>query len=308
MNRRWEKREKIAIEKRGTMSLKKRLASSEFVVLAEMNTPKGVDISKLITNARRIKGRVDAVVVPDMDNGVMRMSALAGGVLMQQQGIEAVVHTYCRDRNRMALQGDVLAAHALGIQNLVVVHSEEMANGDHRDAKPVDDLDELGLMEAIQSLQQGTDLAGFSLEGAPEFTTGCTIGAFADEAEMATELAQAKKKVAAGAQFLIAPPIFDVQRYCDFLTAAQELGVPVIATVFLIKSVGVARYMALNEPWAHVSEDLIRRIRKASDREGEGIKIAGEIIAALKDKVAGVKIETQGWEHRLASILDYGGL
>lgn len=290
------------------MSLKKRLASNEFVVLAEMNTPKGVDISKLITNARRIKGRVDAVIVPDMDNGVMRMSALAGAVLMQQQGIEAMIHTYCRDRNRMALQGDVLAAHALGIQNLVVVHSEQMVNSDHRDATPVDDLDELGLIQAITLLQQGKDLAGFDLEGAPEFIAGCTMAAFADEKEMAAELASAKQKVDAGAQFLIAPPVFDVQRYDAFLTAAKELGVPVIATVFLIKSVGVARYMALNEPGAYISEDLIRRIRKASDREGECVKIAGEIIAALKDKVAGVKIETQGWEHRLAAILDYGGL
>ncbi len=290
------------------MSLKKRLASNEFVVLAEMNTPKGVDISKLITNARRIKGRVDAVIVPDMDNGVMRMSALAGGVLMQQQGIEAMIHTYCRDRNRMALQGDVLAAHALGIQNLVVVHSEPMTNADHRDAATVDDLDELELLQAIASLQQGKDLGGFDLEGTPDFTTGATMASFADEAEMTAELSLAKQKVEAGAQFLIAPPVFDVPRYETFLTAAKELGVPVIATVFLIKSVGVARYMALYEPGAHVSEDLIRRIRKSSDREGEYVKIAGEIISALKDKVAGVKIETQGWEHRLASILDYGGL
>ncbi|MGD8834468.1 MAG: methylenetetrahydrofolate reductase [Desulfobacteraceae bacterium] len=290
------------------MSLKKRLASNEFVVLAEMNTPKGVDISKLITNARRIKSRVDAVIVPDMDNGVMRMSALAGGVLMQQQGIEAMIHTYCRDRNQMALQGDILAAYALGIQNLVVVHSEQVANCDHRDATPVDDLDELGLIQAIASLQQGKDIAGFDLEGTPEFIAGCTMASFADDNEMAAELAAARQKVEAGAQFLIAPPVFDIPRYDTFLTAAKELGVPVIATVFLIKSVGVARYMSLNEPGAHISEDLIRRIRKASDREGECVKIAGEIIAALKDKVAGVKIETQGWEHRLAAILDCGGL
>ena len=148
------------------------------MVLAEMNTPKGVDISQLITNARRIKGRVDAVIVPDMDNGVMRMSALAGGILMQQQGIEAVIHLYSRDRNRMALQGDILAAHVLGVQNLIVTNSEEMANGDHRDAKPVNDLDELGLIQAVASLQKGTDLAGFELEGAPSFTTGCTVRSF----------------------------------------------------------------------------------------------------------------------------------
>jgi methylenetetrahydrofolate reductase (NADPH) len=125
------------------MSFQKRLTSGEFVVLAEMNTPKGVDISEFVTNARHIKGRVDAVIVPDMDNGIMRMSALAGGVLMHQQGVESIIHVYCRDRNRMALQGDILAAHVLGIQNLVVVHGEEMAKGDHRDAVTVDDLDEL---------------------------------------------------------------------------------------------------------------------------------------------------------------------
>jgi 5,10-methylenetetrahydrofolate reductase len=290
------------------MSFQKRLTSGEFLVLAEMNTPKGVDISQMITNARRIKGRVDAVVVPDMDNGVMRMSALAGGVLMQQQGIEAIIHVYCRDRNRMALQGDILAAHVLGIQNLVVANSEEMANGDHRDAKPVNDLDELALVKAIGALQKGVDLAGFDLEGAPGFTTGCTISSFADETEMAAELALAKQKVEAGAQYVVTPPIFDVERVGSFLAEAKSLGVPVIATIFLIKSVGIARYMALNEPGAFISEDLIRRIRKASDRESECLKIAGETIAALKDKVAGVKIETHGWEHRLASILDHAGL
>ena len=290
------------------MSFQKRLASGEFVVLAEMNTPKGVDISQLITNARRIKGRVDAVVVPDMDNGVMRMSALAGGVLMQQQGIEAIIHVYCRDRNRMALQGDILAAHVLGIQNLVVANSEDMANGDHRDAQPVNDLDELALMQAIESLQKGVDMAGFDLEGAPSFTTGCTIASFANDEEMAAELAVAQKKVKAGARFIVAPPVFDVERFSTFISAAKGLNVPVIATIFLIKSVGIARYMALNEPGAHISEDMIRRIRKASDREVECLKIAAETIVALKNKVAGVKIETHGWEHRLASILDYAGL
>ncbi len=290
------------------MSFQKRLASGEFMVLAEMNTPKGVDISQLITNARRIKGRVDAVVVPDMDNGVMRMSALAGGVLMQQQGIEAVIHIYCRDRNRLALQGDILAAHVLGIQNLVVANSEEMATGDHRDAKPVNDLDELGLLQAVASLQKGVDLAGFELEGAPSFTTGSTIASFANDAAMAAALALAKKKVDAGARFIITPPVFDVERFSHFLSEAKVLGVPIIATIFLIKSVGIARYIALNEPGAGLSEGLIQRIRKASDRENECLKIAGETIAALKGKVAGVKIETHGWEHRLASILDYAQL
>ncbi|MEE4164482.1 MAG: methylenetetrahydrofolate reductase, partial [Desulfocapsaceae bacterium] len=119
------------------MSFRKRIAAGEFVVLAEMHTPKGVNISRLVNDARRIKGRVDAIVVPDMDNGIMRMSALAGGVLMQQQGVESIIHVYCRDRNRMALQGDLLAAHVLGIQNVLVTHSEDISQSDHRDAKEV---------------------------------------------------------------------------------------------------------------------------------------------------------------------------
>ena len=290
------------------MSFQERLASGQFVVLAEMNTPKGVNVSELVANSRKIKGRVDAIIIPDMDNGVMRMSALAGGALIQQQGMEAIMHVYGRDRNRMALQGDILAAHTLGIRNLVVVPGENILNGDHRDAMPVGDLDELALFEAIQSLQKGVDLAGFSLNGSPKFTTGCTLGAFADDKALDEELAKLEKKVAAGARFVVTPPVFDVERYAGSLKKVAALDVPVIATVFLIKSVGIARYLALNEPGAHISEELIRRIRKAPDRETECLKIAGETAAALKPLVQGVKIETLGWEHKLPTILGFAGL
>lgn len=290
------------------MSFQKRLSSGEFVVLAEMSTPKGVDISQMVTNARRIKGRVDAVVVPDMDNGVMRMSALAGGVLMQQQGVEAIIHLYGRDRNRMALQGDILGAYVLGIQNLLVVDSEDMANGDHRDAKVVDDLDASAIVDAITGLEQGRDLAGFELNGAPRFTTGCSVPGFGDARQKNTVVEVARRKIAAGAQYLVVPPIFDVQKAAPFIEEVKKLGVPVIATIFLIKSVGVARYMAVNDPGAHISEALIKRIRKASDRETECLKLAGETIARLKKMVAGVKIETLGWEHRLPAIMDHAGI
>jgi 5,10-methylenetetrahydrofolate reductase len=290
------------------MSFQRRLASGEFVVLAEMNTPKGVNVSELVANARKIKGRVDAVIIPDMDNGVMRMSALAGGALIHQQGMEAIIHLYCRDRNRMALQGDVLAAHLLGIRNLVVVSSEEMANGDHRDAAVVNDLDELELIGAIRSLQNGVDMAGFSLNGNPEFITGCTLSTFADEPALDAELADLEKKVAAGAGFVVTPPVFDVERSAASLEKIAALNVPVIASVFLIKSVGIARYMALNEPSSHISEEMIKRIRKAPDREMECLRIAGETIALLKKRVQGVKIETQGWEHKLPTILEFAGL
>ncbi len=290
------------------MSFQKRLLSGEFVVLAEMHTPKGINISRLVMDARRIKGRVDAIVIPDMDNGIMRMSAIAGGVLMQQQGIEAIIHLYCRDRNRLALQGDVLAAYVLGIQNIVVVHSEDMGNGDHRDASPVYDLGEVELIQAIQSLQEGKDMAGFDLDGNPSFITGCTIAPFENNDALEEELESARKKIAAGARFVITPPVFDLQKFDEFLSKARDLNVPIIPTVFLLKSVGIARYIAGNEPGSYISEDLIRRIRKSADRENEGVRIAGETIGALKKVAQGVIIQTLGWEHRLPAILDAAGL
>ena len=177
------------------MNFQKKLAADEFVVLAEMHTPKGINISRLVNDARRIKGRVDAVVVPDMDNGIMRMSALAGCVLMKQDGLETIMHMYCRDRNRMALQGDALAAHVLGNHNIIVAHCEDMSQSDHSDAKTVDDLDESQLISALKSLEKGKDMSGFELDGNPDFTIGCTIPAFSDAAAADRELMTAKKKI-----------------------------------------------------------------------------------------------------------------
>jgi methylenetetrahydrofolate reductase (NADPH) len=247
-------------------------------------------------------------VVPDMDNGVMRMSALAGGALLHQHGLEPVIHVYGRDRNRLALQADMLAAHVLGIQNLLVVQGEEMSQSDHRDAAAVDDLDESALLETIRTLQDGRDLAGFDLDGRPEFTVGCKLGSWSDKQGLQDELELAKKKIDAGARYMIAPPVFDADRFGDLVESAARFNIPVIATVFLIKSVAVARYIATNEPGAHISEHLIRRMRKSSDREMEGVKIAAEIITELRKSARGVLIQTMGWEHRLTAILDLAGI
>jgi methylenetetrahydrofolate reductase (NADPH) len=290
------------------MSFQKRLASGDFLILAQMNTPKGVNISEMVNNARRVKERVHGVIIPDMDNGVMRMSALAGGVLMRQQGLETVLHVYGRDKNRMALQGDILAAYVLGIQNLVVVRGESMAAGDHVQAKAVDDLDELGLLQAIRSLKKGTDMAGFELDGSPDFTVGCTLGPFADDQTLDREIEKTQKKIEAGAQFVLSPAVFDMDRFASFLKKAKGLGVPIIPTVFLLKTVGIARYMATYEPGAFIPEHLIKRMRQSKNREMEGFVIAGETIKHLKSLVQGVQIVTLGWENRLTTILDYAEL
>jgi 5,10-methylenetetrahydrofolate reductase len=290
------------------MRFQERLQSDGFLVIAEMNTPKGVDISRFITDARHIKGRVDAVVVPDMDNGVMRMSALAGGVLVKQEGIEPLIHCYGRDRNRLALQGDLLAAHVLGVRNIIVVVGEDMSQSDHQDALPVNDLNESALLGAVGTLQKGRDLAGFDLEGAPEFTVGCRLSSWPeDEAALEEEIGLMRQKVAEGARYFITPPVFNTDRLANFVKAATSLEVPIFASVFLIKSVAVARYIATHEPNAGISEDLIRRMRKSADRELEGIKIAAELVSRLSELTRGVLIQTMGWEYRLPMILDLAG-
>ena len=193
----------------------------------------------------------------------------------------------------MALQGDILAAHVLGIQNLIVVHSGDMSQSAQIEAKPVYDLTEVGLVEAIQELNRGKDMGGFDLDGAPSLTVGCTIAPYADDRALEAELEEARRKIAAGCSFVITPPVFDLNMFGTFMDKAKGLGVPIIAN---------------SEPGAHISDDLIRRIRKSPNRETEGIKIAGETIAALKNSAQGVMIQTLGWEHRLPSILDVAGL
>ncbi|MEJ2672155.1 MAG: methylenetetrahydrofolate reductase [Deltaproteobacteria bacterium] len=137
---------------------------------------------------------------------------------------------------------------------------------------------------------------------------GCNLAQWADAKGLDQELERTRRKVEAGAGFVVTPPVYDLNLFRAFLDRSRDLGVPVIATVFLLKSVGSARYIATTEPSAGISEEMIRRIRKASDRENECVRIAGETTAALKELAQGVRLVTLGWEHRLPAILDYAGL
>jgi len=286
------------------MSFQKRLLAGDFVVLAEFDPPKGVDASDLVSNLIKIKGRVDGVIVPEMAQAVMRMSAMGGAALMQQHGMETIMQICSRDRNRLALQGDVLAAYFLGIKNLLVVPGEEIMYGDHIDAKQFADIDELTLLGAIKGLQNGVDMAGMELKGSPKFVTGCSIKPAKNEIALEAELELAQKKVKEGAQFMITPPVFNINAFTYFMEKAKGLGIPVIATVFLLKSVGVARYISTNVPGPPIPEEMISRLRKAPDRINECINIAGELIISLKELCQGVQLVTMGWENRLPAILD----
>jgi methylenetetrahydrofolate reductase (NADPH) len=289
------------------MALANLFKSKDFAVIAEMATPKGVDISDFVENARNLKGRVDAVLLPDMDFAVMRMSALAGAMVLKEQGLTPIVQFCCRDRNRISLQGDLLGAHVLGIENVMAVKGHPVEMGDQLDAKGVYDLNPADFVEAVSSLGQGRDMAGKELKGRPGFCMGVRLEPFADEAEMQVRIAEAKTAVDKGAAFVITPWVFDIPASEKMLAGLKELGAPVIASVMLLKSVGMARYMNQNIPGVEIKEDSIRRIRQATDRQGECVKIAAETIKALKGHCSGALLVASGWENRLPDILSAAG-
>ncbi len=289
------------------MALADIIKSKDFAVIAEMTTPKGVDISEFVENARHLKGRADAVLLPDMDFAVMRMSALAGAVVLKEQGMEPIVQFCCRDRNRLSLQGDLLGAHVLGVENVMAVKGHPVEMGDHLDTKGVYDLDVPGFVEAVSQLAAGRDLGGRELKGAPKFCMGVRLEPFGDEAEADLRISEAKQAVDKGAAYVIAPWVFDLAAFEGFMAKASGLGAPVIASVMLLKSVGMARYLNQNLPGVAISEDTIRRIRGAADRPGECVKIAAETVKGLKSLCGGALLVSSGWEDRLPEILSAAG-
>lgn len=289
------------------MRLKDKLDSGEFAVLAEIEPPKGVDVSGMVSEASKVKGAVDAFVVPEMSNAVMRMSALGGAMILQGKGMETVMQISCRDRNRLALQADLLAAYGCGIRNIMAVTGEDPSFGDHHQAKSVYDITITEMMAGIKTLQQGKDMAGIELSGAPQYFTGATLNTGAKGEALEKERILMKDKIEAGVQFFITPPLFDINDLKSFLATTDTANVTIIPTVLLLKSVGMARYMARSMDHINIPDELIKRIQKAGDKVHECILVTKEIIKAIKDEgFSGVMISTIGWEAKLPEIL--GGM
>jgi methylenetetrahydrofolate reductase (NADPH) len=289
------------------MPLQEKLTSGEFVILAEIEPPKGTDISDMVANATSVKRTVDAFVVPEMNNAVMRLSSLGGALLLQTKGLETVLQVCCRDRNRLALQGDLLAAHALGVPNVMAVAGEEITHGDHHEAKAVNDINLLELISAIGTLRGGRDMAGVDLKGAPQFLVGSTVKVTADSVGLKAELADLDQKIAAGARFFTTQPVFDVAVLENFRQQVGTRPAAIIPTVLLLKSVGMARYINRHLEMK-IPEEYITRIQNAPDRVRECVQIAAEFAAAIKQKgFPGVLIATIGWEDKLPSILGAAG-
>ena len=286
------------------MGLKQKIEAKKFVILAEMEPPKGADVSRMVTNAQKVKGMVDAFVVPEMSNAVMRMSSLGGAMILKSKGLETVMQLNCRDRNRLALQADLLAANGCGISSVMAVKGDDPGLGDHHQARGVYDLDLPALLAAIEGLQQGRDMAGIELSGAPEFLVGSTVEAGARDKSPELILDEMNGLIQAGTRFFITPPLFDMTAIEPVWKKVDRDKTTVIPTVLLLKSLGMARYIARNVSHTFIPDTLIERIQDAPDKVRECIRIASETIRALKDEgFGGVHIATIGWENKLPEIL-----
>ena len=235
----------------------------------------------------------------------MRMSSLGGAVILQSKGMETVIQLNCRDRNRIALQADLLSANGCGITNVMAVTGEDPSYGDHFQARSVYDIDLLELLGAIRGLQKGKDMAGIELSGAPEFLVGSTVNAGAKGKSPELVIEEMNKEIEAGVQFFISPPLFDLSAIEAFTKRVDLQKTKIIPTVLLLKSLGMARYIMRNVDNVYISDSLIDRIQKSPDKVRECTQIASEMVTSLrKEGFSGVYLATLGWEHKLPEILE----
>ncbi|MCF8029660.1 MAG: methylenetetrahydrofolate reductase [Desulfohalobiaceae bacterium] len=285
--------------------LQNKIASGEFALLAEFDPPKGIDTSSMLHSASRIKGQVDAIVVSEMNNSVMRLSSLGGSLLLQQKGFEVVMQVCCRDRNRLALQGDLLAAGSLGITNLMLVQGDPPDYGDHPETRAVDDLDLAGLQDVVVKMRNGRDLAGAELLGSPSFFVGQPLDIGTDPHNMDWIKQDMEKRLNQGAQYFVTRPVFDPALLDALQEAIGPLTPYVVPSVLLLKSLGMARYIDMNIDSLFMPPDLITRIKKSPDKANEGIKIAAETVHAIRERgFGGAMLSTMGWERRLPEIVN----
>ena len=280
--------------------LSEQLDNGQFVVTAEIAPPKGTDLSEALAAVEKLTG-ITAVNVTDNQGANMRLSSLALAARLQQQGTETVLQLTCRDRNRMALQSDLLGAASFGIENLLLLSGDHSKFGDHPDSRPVFDLDSVQLLDMAAGLMAGTDMAGKSLDGVPEFFPGAAVNPAAEPFELMFQ--KVAKKVDSGARFFQTQSVFDRETLERFMLAMQPLQVPVIAGVLLIRSSRMARFLNDNIPGVQVPETLVQRLDSAEDPLAEGVEIAREAVAWARDHCQGVHLMTLGHEDKIPAIL-----
>jgi methylenetetrahydrofolate reductase (NADPH) len=283
--------------------LKEKLELGEFIITGEIGPPKGVDLNKCLDEAVALRNQVTAINVTDLQSAVMRIGSLAVSAKLIERGLEPVFQITCRDRNRLALQSDLLSAWALGIENVLCLTGDHPILGDHTEAKPVYDLDSVQLLKAASTLNQGHDMSGHELESSPNFFLGAVVTPAAEPLE--PQLIKMKKKIQAGACFFQTQAIYELDKFEYFVNQVQGFNVPVIAGIVILKSAAMAKFMNSNVAGISVPESIIQEMEetKKEDRKKKAVEITARIIQQVKPFCQGVHIMPLGWDELIPEIL-----
>ena len=289
------------------MTFKEKIQAGKFLITSEIGPGKGIQTEKLLDDAELIRAKVDAINVTDLQSSIMRLGSLAVSCLLKQKGFEPIYQLTCRDRNRLALQSDLLSAAALGIENVLIATGDHPSLGDHPQAKPVFDLDSVQLLRVAVKLQSGTDMNGNKLEGyAPKFCLGAVVNPGSDPLE--PQIMKMEKKIASGAEFFQTQAVFDIKTFENFISKARHIKVPVMAGIVLLKSAAMANYMNKNVAGISVPDNLIKEMEQSKDKPATSIEIASRLIKELKPMCQGVHIMPIGANKLVPRVLEASGL
>jgi len=289
---------------------KQTLESGKFVVTSEVAPPKGTNLEKFLHHIDLLKDKVDAMNVTDHQSSVMRYPSLGGCLKVKERGGEVILQMTCRDRNRLALQADLLFASYMGIQNVLCLTGDSVILGDHKDAKSVFDLDSSQLLETVRILESGKDLGGNELDGAVSFCAGAIVTPEADPLE--PQLIKFEKKIEAGAEFIQTQAVYDLDKFKEFMDYARQFNVKILAGIILLTSAPMARFMNKNIAGVFVPQDLIEEMASAPKGQAitKGIEIAGRMIKRIHEEKMcdGVHIMAIGKEELVPDIMAVAGL
>ncbi len=291
-------------------AFKKALQSGKFVVTSEVAPPKGTNLEKMKHHIEILRDKVDAMNVTDHQSSVMRYPSLGGAILVKEMGGEPILQMTCRDRNRLALQADLLFAHSRGINNVLCLTGDSVVLGDHKEAKEVFDLESSQLLVTIRMMEKGKDLGGNALEGAITFCAGAIVTPEANPIE--PQLIKFEKKVEAGAEFIQTQAVYDLDNFKSFMEYAKQFPVRILAGIILLTSAPMARFMNKNVAGVRVPQELIEEMASAPKGRAlqKGIEIAGRMIRRIKDEkmCEGVHIMAIGKEEVVPEIMSAAGL
>jgi methylenetetrahydrofolate reductase (NADPH) len=287
---------------------KKALESGKFVVTGEIGPPKGVKLDQCLHDAEMLRDHVTAINVTDLQSAVLRIGSLAVSTRLIERGLEPVYQLTCRDRNRLALQSDLLSAWALGIENVLCLTGDHPILGDHTEAKPVYDLDSVQLLKAASTLNQGHDLAGHNLESKPDFFLGAVVTPASDPVE--PQIIKMKKKIEAGAMFFQTQAIYEPDKFESFMNQVHSFKVPVIAGIVVLKGAAMAKFMNANVAGISVPDSIIKEMEETNkeDRKKKAVEITTRIIKQVQPFCQGVHIMPLGWDDLVPEIISQAEL